>query len=731
MTTAAKPLAERVFDRLGDTLQNGVDVHRCVAATALGKLAYPGTTEALQTALLDEDEDVRIDAVAALATLDDPQTASAVMENFLGDPCPDIKLAAIELLASVDHREIVPWLLKLVKDRDEGINWDNSGYYATGWDDWLDIQLAAIRALGQMGVNEAVPVIIEAIEDEEGQDVSQVAIPVLAQLSVEGIEALTSLYSSGDVRMRRRVCAVLRPGQSLEMDRLLASCLSDKADEVRYVAVDLIIENTSDDKRLWDFFDDKSADIRTLIVEKLGAKNPDKIAGILSDKSSKVRQSALRIIADNPGSFEKEGFSEVLRQAIAGVPEVAATAAVAWAALIGKPSAKSLGEALQDAQQPLAFRLGLIEALSLLDGAGFLFLAEAAGDNNRQVRIAALTALAQIAAKTQWPNDAGKTLIAALEGDLVEPVAEDAEAEDAEAEDTQADVNLADDDVPAEADEAEVTSTLGQIINEGIRTEPVPEDGPQPEEIELSEEDEKFIELSKLRAMKKGKMALEVKVGPHQDVRRFAARLLGDFNQPGVPKCLGRALKTDDSELKQSCLESLSRIGAERGKLKKRLFKKIRDEAGNKDRNVRLQATRCLGYIKGKRVDEVLVELSLEDDVHVRLEAIKSLGRKKSHPENLLAALDDEYSGVRVAAAKALAANQTAMDRLINVTLAHDGMHRQEIVAMLKDWNSHEAAEKYLTILDDDTKKRTWQVAIEALGDLFDHSHDEDIQAVA
>ncbi len=726
MAKRKEPITARIFNKLSETLEGGVDIHRCVAATALADIAHPGAAAVLRKALLDEDEDVRADVANALVRLKDPETADAVMENLLGDPCPEVKLAAVEMLAEVNHRPVVPWLLKLVVSETDEINWDVDGYYSTGWEDWLDIQKAAIRALGEMAVVEAVPEILTALDDENGQDITQIAIPVLAKLGDAGVEALKKLFEDGDAQMRRRICASLTIGQSEKADALSSACLKDDDGDVRYVAIEKLIAADINDLRLIGFYSDADDDVRQLIVESIGARVPGKINELLSDKSPSVRQAAFRAIAAEPERFEKDGFSEVVRKAIAGVPEVAGDASVAWAALIGAPSADSLGTALQNPTQPLGFRVGLIEALTLLDDAGFPYLAEAAGDENRQVRISALTAIAEIAKETAWPNNASETLLAALNGELVEPPEETDEPDDSEEEAETVAKELVED--PLEKD---AVSTLDQIMSKGIQTETPADDDEPEEEVELTQEDERFIEISQLRAMKKGKVSLDVKIAPHQDVRRFAARLLGDFNEVGLTAQIAEALAYDDDELKQSCLDSLALVGLERGKLKKRLFKAIATETEHPDHGIRMPATRCLGFMTGEDVTERLNELCLDQGVHVRMEAFKALGRKTDQEETMIKALEDDYSGVRSVAAKSLAGKKLAMDELIQLTLKYDGMHRQDIVALFKTWNPKEAAEKYFAILEDETRKRDWLVAIQAVGELLSSSNNENIQAVA
>ena len=50
-------------------LREGIDIHRCEAAQALGRIDRPAAARALVDALLDEDEDVRTDAADSLARL--------------------------------------------------------------------------------------------------------------------------------------------------------------------------------------------------------------------------------------------------------------------------------------------------------------------------------------------------------------------------------------------------------------------------------------------------------------------------------------------------------------------------------------------------------------------------------------------------------------------------------------------------------------------------------------
>ena len=161
----SQPPSDDVCQVLSGILGDGSDVHRCLAARALGRIGAPAAVQPLIAALLDEDEDVRTDAAEALSVLIDPRAGQQLLENLLGDPCAEVKLAAIETLAKLGDRRVTPWLRRMVKGRDEEINWDEQEFFASGWNDWVDVQAKAISALATLNAEEAVPDIVAAMDE--------------------------------------------------------------------------------------------------------------------------------------------------------------------------------------------------------------------------------------------------------------------------------------------------------------------------------------------------------------------------------------------------------------------------------------------------------------------------------------------------------------------------------------------------------------------------------------
>ena len=757
MTTTQNQLSEAVFTRLSEIMAGEVDVHRCAAASALGRIAHDDSGAVLSKALLDEDEDVRVDTIAALAQLADPATADVVLESFVGDPCPEVKLAAIEVLTKLRHKPIVAHLLKLVVDRDDEIAWDEDEFYQGGWDDWLDIQLAAIKSLGEFGIKEAVPLIVTALDDDMGQDISHTAIAALVKIGASALAALTDIYDRGDARMRRRICGELQPGQTRAIGALFDRCLEDEDAQVRGVAVEKLLGFSREDARLEGFFTDVDSQIRAKVVGEIGHLYPASVIDRLRDKSDQVRQAAFQSIAANPDKFEKKGFSDIAVKGIAGSAQVAGDAAIAWATMVGEPSAESLGKALSDTNQPLPFRLGLVKALEILGEAGYTWLTRAAGDENRQVRIDALTSLGQFAENTAWPNGSGDTLLAALNGELVVPPSDDT------AQDDQDEIVIDDDDkhdaannndtvnsVKVDEHETEeiqhhdatpklATSTLDQLLNHGIQTEAAIDENYQAEEIVLDERDRRFIKLSKQRAMRKQKISLDVKIAPHQDVRRFSARLLAQLAKPGVVEALVGALDSDDEELKLAVLDSLSCLGQLSGELPSVAGPAILNETANNKDDIRCMALRCLAWIDGQEIIDALTGLISDENVHIRQEAVFSLGKHNERGDyseirpNLVSALEDNYSGVRMTAARALVAarDTDTVRQLVKLSLAYDGIHRGDSVKLLSELDSFQATQLYLKVLHDNDSKRVWRLAMEALGELLARPNEKNISLAA
>ncbi|PHQ98807.1 MAG: hypothetical protein COB39_07255, partial [Marinosulfonomonas sp.] len=382
-------------DRLTAILTDGIDVHRCAAARALGSMGLPESAAPLVAALLDEDPDVRTDAAFALGELNDPATAAKLMENLVGDPESDVKRAAIKALITMRYEPLVPLLRKLAVSRSEDdVAWDEEEFYTDEWDSWVDIQMSAFEGLGVFAPEEAVPEILEAMLDEEAQDLTEPGLRALARMGEAGALAIIGEYGKGDTRMCRRIVRAVGMSDNPHLDDLRGGMIADVKPEIRRLALENL--DAADD-RLKPLFGDEDSSVRASVVKHAGLQNTLLLWDLIKDPAPEVRVEVFKIIKANPEQFKDEDLVSAVQKAITGDPEAAKQAALALIALKGPEAAKGLLHVLSNAEIPQKFRVGVIEAIERAGEIAVPALLQAAGDEDRQLRLAALTALAEIA----------------------------------------------------------------------------------------------------------------------------------------------------------------------------------------------------------------------------------------------------------------------------------------------------------------------------------------------
>jgi len=712
-------------ERLSDILKDGIDVHRCAAARALGVLQGPQATGVLTEALLDEDPDVRVDAATALAGIQDSATAEKLMENLVGDPEGDVKKAAITALVAMRHAAIVPLLRALAVSRAEDqVAWDEEAFYTDGWDAWDDIQLAAIRGLGELADEEAVSAILAAMGDELGQDVSEPAFQALARMGAAGAEALTFMYEEGHARLNRRIARAVGASDNPQLEGLRAAMLADASPLIRALA---LAHLDAADERLAAMFEDADAGVRAAVVRHHGASHLSALRKMIKDSSPEVRIEVFKIIAANPDTFREKPEVDAVKSTLKGDPHAAKHAALALFALNGPKVANGFTHVLGKQEIPRDFRIGVLETLEKAGEIAVPALLGVAADPDRQLRLASLTTLANIAANDPaWPNDAGLGLLSALRGELVLPPAEPEEVEvetepepapepdQAELEEIAREI---DESLPLVAEDAASGSTLRAIMT----NEP---DQPQkaPDEIVLEPEHERLLAMTNTRKFSKRKVSWATEVAPFLDVRRFSARLLGQVVVDEVTEALIAALESDiDAQTQEAALFSLAEHGARRGVLPDRLSDLVPGLLDSETSEIRVLATRLLGYVPGVENEERLTVLVGHDDQLVRVEAIRALDQRNVANDTVRAALADSYLGAGIAAARALAriSGDGAVDALVGFAARNDGIYRRDIGRLLGQYAPDQGAARLLELLEDETRKAEWLVAIDALAELF------------
>ena len=399
---AAQPLdsAAGALTAILPQLRGGDDVIRCLAARGLGALADEAAAGDLVEALLDEDPDVRSDAMAALVRCARPQDGEAIRRSLLGDPIKEVKLHAIEALAALGDDATQPLLRRLAKDRCEAeVAWEDDG---VSWDDWLDIQVCAIGALGRSDNNDAIADILEARSDELGQDLDVVAFEALAAIGGKGTAALIPFARDSNARVRERALTALSKSEPDALAPWSAELCRDESPAVRCFAVACLRADGPELKAL--ALKDPDATVRRTALRVLAPRSAAVVGVALQDVDEGVRAVALEslltrqdLVADDTGLSPDDLAAnlEVWLQS-AGV-DLAATAAAGLLQLKGSAAGPALCTAATAQDRPVEVRIAAIRCLGLLgDEASLDLLGRLRSDPIQQIRAAALAALGQL-----------------------------------------------------------------------------------------------------------------------------------------------------------------------------------------------------------------------------------------------------------------------------------------------------------------------------------------------
>ncbi len=702
---------------MGEILIDGVDVHRCLAAQALGRIGGPSAAGPLTEALLDEDGDVRTDAAEALSKLADSRAGKQLFENLLGDPCTEVKLAAIETLAKLQNKAVVPWLRRIVKGRDKEIAWDEDEFYDSGWDDWVDVQIKAVQALATLNACEAVPDIVDAMREEDAQDMTEAAFKALAQMGKPGIDALTSFLDEETERPRRRAAAALAACDDGYATEPLSRAFADPSPSVRMAAMRALAARAPADNRLVALFDDSDEAVRAEAVRLLGGHHPGRLPMLLADESIAVQIAALAEMEEFPDDGTL--LHDMRVRMTDGPPALAAVVARTLGAKAPEQALSDLTALLGDTKRPIEVRLGALQGLAASGGkAAVQALADVMDDDARPLRLEAMSALARIArAGSAWPNVAGNALLLALS---TETKAEDADEQPAA---VQSEKSAEPEVGPDEKGETEAdsfpTSTVSAILKHepDVTTEGVlqmPGEG-----IELTPVDMERLALARNIKGKK-RMVLAQEVKRHDDVRRFAARVLGDIHRAEVASALAVALTDRDGEVCLAAADSLARLGEHVASLPADVGAALMAAVETAQPALKLLLIRALAAVDDGGVSDMLRTHLCDKDCFTRVEAIRALGKRGQVGPEIEALLGDPDSSVRLSAAEAVteAGGGDAIEQIVDFAFSFEGYHGGQAARLLRRLGIAEASGRFMEVLRNPEKKRTWSVAIEALAEL-------------
>lgn len=729
-------IQDAVLLKLTELLRGGVDVHRCAAASALGCIGDPRSVEVLVEALLDEDPDVRTDAAAALAERPDPRAADQLMENLVGDPCAEVKLSAIKTLTELRHQPVVPWLRRIVLDRDPEIAWDDDEFYGGGWDDWVDVQVQAIKSLAEFGDSDAVDDIVSAMEDEMGQDLMEVGFSALARLGEPGVVAATGYLGSADEKSRLRVVKHLVAVDIPAAQTAVTDALGDRSPKVRLAAAQGLVARDATDHRLLALFHDGEASIRAEVAILCGKHFPDQLLTLLTDSSEDVRRAVMTVLSECPGCLDAGAVVHVLTETLTGDGANTATAAQALAAVAPDTAFGPLAGLAMDQRKSPQAREGALKALLNLDDPSRVqVVAGLVADDERSIRLQALAGLARMAG-AEKEDRAVASLLAALRGELV-PVPEGEDVSETQDEEELEDPaakflaeNRDDSSAPnaAETDEEEKpeteaesqhreapTSTLESIL--GVDSLHLKVIRNTDTKVELSGKDLEFLGLAQ-RKLRKKRVDPAPRIAPHLDVRRFAARVAGDVSRNDVAEALSELITAEDPELVSAALDSLTRIAAAKGSLPETVTDGLINVVLGKEPTRRLLALRALGATDAPRARMALRACLKDGDSFLRAESLRALSAHGAlEAARIEAFLSDPDAGVRLAAAETLGkvGDNGSCRELADFAFAFEGYHHREVAKLLRDLAPEETSRRMLDVLDQTDRRREWQVAIKVL----------------
>ncbi len=730
---------DAVLLKLTELLRSGVDVHRCAAASALGRILDPRSVEVLVEALLDEDPDVRTDAATALAERPDLRAADPLMENLLGDPCAEVKISAIKTLTALRYQPVVPWLRRIVLDRDPEIAWDDSELYSGGWDDWVDIQIRAIESLAEFGDTDAVNDIVSAMEDEMGQDLMEVGFAALARLGEPGVVAAAGYLASADETSRLRVVKHLAAVDTPAAQRAVTDALGDRSPKVRLAAAQGLAARDATDHRLLALFHDDEPMIRAEVAILCGKLFPDQLLTLLTDPSEEVRRAVMTVLSECPGCLDAGAVVHILTETLAGDGTNTAAAAQALAAVAPDTAFGHLARLAMDQRKGTQAREGALKALlNLRDPGRVQVVTGLVADDERSIRLQALAGLARMAG-SEKDDRAVASLLAALRGELVpmpegEGVSEVKDPDDREEPEDPAtdllDGTRDESDPPRAAETADgemakidagpqppeaPTSTLESILGaDSLHLKVVRNTDAK---VELSGKDLEFLGLAQ-RKLRKKRVDPAPRTAPHLDVRRFAARVAGDVSRNDVAEALSELIAAEDRELVSAALDSLTRIAAAKGSFSETVIDALVDVVHGKEPTRRLLALRALGATDAPRARMALRACLGDVDSFLRAESLRALSAHGALDAAQAGAfLNDPDPGVRLAAAETLSKIEEigSCGELADFVFAFEGYHHREVAKLLRDLAPEETSRRMLDVLDQTDRRREWQVAIKVL----------------
>jgi HEAT repeat protein len=716
---------QKTVESLIIVLKSGNGANRCFAAQALGNIGDSQAVKPLLSALHDEDEDVVMDAVAALGQIGTTANVADLMDCYRMHPVGDVKVAAVEALGSIaeketfDHEPLLNFLMEVVSGHGEDTHWEIDD---EEWDDWWDAQFKAIEALAKIGDPRAASAIVAALDVDEAQELNEVVFAALAKMGESGEKILIERLLSSDRKQRRYAAKHLAKVQTDKVRNALSKALEDSDVQVCVAAAKSLAVHAEPvaQSLLLRVFQDSRSVVREQVLEVISHSDfsvPEKhLLNLLKDEDQLVRLQALRTVAIQQNVELAGKVYEALRDPSL---DVVAAAVEALGALAYAKAGSTVAALLSEQGLNTELRIKSAIALGTIGSEAELpTLLEMLKDPEQAVRLNSLNSIAHL----EFPGTQD-VLLAALRGELLQET-ETQPVVSLESKTQNPESSTTDETITAEIPEPK--STLASILAPSSETEL--QDSAN-ETAELTAEEQHFLDIADANLKLNQQLQDRKILAPHQDIKRFAAAVLGEERGQKIVPGLVEVLEDPEPLLQLTAAESLGRIGDTAA------VKGLVVLLGSAEKEVRLKAASALGKMKApESVSAMREHFPEEKNLFVRIQILQSLkdlaqmisseDQRLSLEKIALLLLEDPESGIRMAAAELLLAvpekneEPSVIPMIAKLAFAGGGDQRLEIGRMLRKVNPESGSAVFLNILSDPKQESHHRVAIEALQEI-------------
>jgi HEAT repeat protein len=632
-----------------ETLENGYRDVRAAAASALGELGDTKAVDALQTALIeDENAEVRTASAQALARLGDLGSVSVLLDCLVEDDDEWVREACAQALGFLKEPAALDGLFKALED--ESLKVGMAAIEALGLIadpralaalletlefGTRDLRAITAKALGSLGDTGAIPALEEALNDEAllvrtsaaqalGKLQAQESAPALAELLEQSDLILAQAAALALVQLGVAAQALLfekLPELSAEIFPAILAALAEQSEIVELTGLLKKIQTLPDDSKLkaipylisWpaqsaDFLIDllrntDNHDLRLMSFDLLvKAEAVDKVKDLLQEWDQDIKGMAVKAL----GKMSSAGLS-VLIEAFDTPDEALRLSILQVLSEVHDIAALTLLHKALSLPH-LGLSQAAVQALYALGEPALPVLKEALDHPERSIRQMSARALMHL-----QPQES-------LWSSLVEMNSQSPEQRERSAESLR-----------KYAQSESISALLRALDDESNRVR-----------------SRAVGSLGQLKATQARGLLLESLKDWHRDVREAAVEALGLFGYAEDEWVLLEMLGDPDIHVRNRALTALARMGN---------LTPLKAALTDVFPEVRSKAVHTLGLVGAQDAIPELLELLRTDPEHqVRAEAAWSLGEIASTEriEPLIQALEDPAIEVRWAAAQAL-----------------------------------------------------------------------------